>query len=112
MPRLAELWQFRSAYEALGDEGNELFEWFVDALLERSGIASRHRRDVARSATLRFALEPVGELLIGFEGASYEPPWDGTLDGARRIILDVLPDLAGQVKSDRGRLHGRHPRDD
>ena len=109
---MAELWEFRSAHEALGDEGNELFEWFVDALVEQSGIASSHRRDVAESATLRFAVDPVGELLIGFEGASYEPPWDGTLDGARRIILDVLPDLVGQVKADRRRLRGRHPWDD
>lgn len=49
---------------------------------------------------------------VPFEGASYEPPWDGTLDHARRIVREVLPDLAAQVKADRGRLHGRHPWDD
>ena len=109
---MAELWEFRSAKEALGDEGNELFEWFVDALLERSGIPSSRRRDVAQSATLRFAVEPLEELLIGFEAASYEPSWDGTLDDARRIILEVLPDLASQAKAARGRLGGHPPLDD
>lgn len=109
---MAERWQFRSAQEVFGDEGNELFEWFVNALVEQSGIASSHQRDVAQSATLRFAVEPAGELLIGFEGASYEPPWDGTLDDARRIVREVVPDLAAQVNADRGRLRGHHPWDD
>jgi hypothetical protein len=89
-----------------------LFESFVDALVDEAGIASRHRHAVSQSASLQFAVGPVPEILIAFEGTSCEASWDGTIEGARRIIGDVLPGLVGQVKADRGRLGGHHPWDD
>lgn len=104
--------EFRPANEVLGDEGRVLFESFVDALLYQSGITSSHREDAAQSATLKVATGAVSELLIGFEGASYECPWDGTVTDAHRIIRELLPYLVDQVKADRGRLGGHHPWDD
>jgi hypothetical protein len=103
--------KFRAADIVLGDQGTDLFEQFVDALVDGTGIAPRHRQAVAESASLRFAVGPVPEMLVAFEGASYEARWDGTVDDARRIIRDVLPSLAAQVKADRGRLGGHHPWD-
>ncbi len=96
----------------LGDHGRDLFEQFVDALVDGTGVAPRNRQAVAESAILGFAVGPVPEMLVAFEGASYEARWDGTVDDARRIIGEIVPRLAGQVKADRGRLGGHHPWDD
>ena len=108
-------YQYSSASDVYGEQGAALIAWWSQELAEHALIHPDHYDDVARLVIVEFASEPEPVFHWGLRGyeEGFGHPWGGSIDDVRRTLDRATCDIAGQVKSERGRTYGgHHPWDD